>query len=76
MKRTAADGVDIWFWARNDGSVPADVKSGAQSLTPGDSWGTPDASFPTTSCDWASHFSDHRIIFDLTFCVSLKLLSN
>lgn len=76
MKRTNADGVYIWFWARNDASVPAAVKSGAQTLSPDDSWGTPDARFPATSCDWPSHFTHHTIVFDLTFCVSSLVLTS
>ncbi|KAG5651997.1 hypothetical protein H0H81_006649 [Sphagnurus paluster] len=29
--------VKVWFWARNDGTVPADVKNGASSVST-DSW--------------------------------------
>jgi len=30
--------------------------------------GTPTAYFPDTNCDFPSHFSDHNIIINLTFC--------
>ena len=71
LKRTTADGAYVYFWSRNDPSVPAAVKSGEKSISPDDSWGTPAARFPTDSCNWAQHFNSHSIVFDLTFCVSV-----
>ncbi|PFH48249.1 glycoside hydrolase family 16 protein [Amanita thiersii Skay4041] len=59
--------IRVWFWPRNSGSVPAEVKNGASTVNP-DSWGTPTALFPNTSCDLASHFSQNNIIINLTFC--------
>ncbi|ETW76293.1 glycoside hydrolase family 16 protein [Heterobasidion irregulare TC 32-1] len=59
--------IKVWFWARNDGSVPSDVSSGASSVNTGN-WGTPDAYFPNTSCDISSHFGPNNIIINLTFC--------
>lgn len=76
MQRTQADGVYVWFWSRNDNSVPAAVKSADSSLSPDDSWGLPEARFPSTaSCDFSSHFNAHQIVFDLTFCVSPQVHS-
>ncbi|EIM80631.1 endo-beta-glucanase [Stereum hirsutum FP-91666 SS1] len=66
MERTSSF-VKIWFWARHDGSVPSEVSSGAGSINT-DSWGTPDAYFPNTQCNIASHFSASNIIINLTFC--------
>ncbi|KAI0051465.1 glycoside hydrolase family 16 protein [Auriscalpium vulgare] len=66
MERTSSF-VKVWFWARNDGSVPSDVMNGANSVNT-DNWGTPDAYFPNTSCDIASHFQPSNIIINLTFC--------
>ncbi|KAF8873871.1 2 beta-glucan [Infundibulicybe gibba] len=66
VERTTAF-IRVWFWARNDGSVPADVKNGATSVNT-DNWGTPSALFPNTSCDIASHFNQHNIIINLTLC--------
>ncbi|KAI0059352.1 2 beta-glucanase [Artomyces pyxidatus] len=66
MERTSSF-VKVWFWARNDGSVPSDVQSGAGSVDT-DNWGTPDAYFPNTDCDIASHFQASNIIINLTFC--------
>jgi len=66
MERTA-DFVKVWFWARNDASVPAEVSSGSGSIDT-DNWGTPDAFFPNTSCDIDSHFGPANIIINLTFC--------
>ncbi|KAF8057410.1 endo-beta-glucanase [Lyophyllum atratum] len=59
--------IKVWFWARNDGSVPADVKNGASTVNT-DNWGIASAFFPNTSCDIPSHFSQHNIIINLTFC--------
>lgn len=71
MERTQAVGVKVWFWARSDSMVPTGVKNGAASLNPDSTWGEPDAFFPSSSsCDFASQFNAHQIVFDLTFCVS------
>ena len=70
MKRTQSEGVFVWFWARNDSSVPPDIARGALRVTPNESWGLPEARFPTDYCDFATHFDAHQIVFDLTFCVS------
>ncbi|KAA1476410.1 2 beta-glucan [Dentipellis sp. KUC8613] len=59
--------IKVWFWARNAGGIPSDVTSGASSVNT-DNWGTPDAYFPNTDCDFASHFGPHNIIINLTFC--------
>lgn len=69
MTRSSQNGAAVYFWPRNDGSVPADIKSGGNSVNPA-SWGEPEALFPTDSCNWAQHFDAHNIVFDLTFCVS------
>ena len=71
MQKTAEDGISVWFWSRMDSSVPDEVVSGRDSLSPNPSWGLPSAAFPSTSCNYASHFNAHEIIFDLTFCVSV-----
>ncbi|KAI0949203.1 hypothetical protein AcW1_008885 [Taiwanofungus camphoratus] len=76
MERSAQDGIRIWFWARDDTSVPAAVahpsstEVGTATVTPSGSWGEPVASFPMgPNCDYETHFDAHRLIFDLTFCV-------
>lgn len=66
MERTNSF-INIFFWERNDGSVPSDVKSGASSVNTGN-WGTPVANFPDNNCDISSHFAPNNIVFDLTFC--------
>ncbi|EJD03022.1 2 beta-glucans in both donor and acceptor sites of Gh16 Laminarinase 16a [Fomitiporia mediterranea MF3/22] len=68
LKRTNKDGAAVWFWPRNDPKVPNEIKSGAKSVNPGDSWGEPEALFPTDTCNWQQHFDAHNIVFDLTFC--------
>jgi len=68
MKRTQDDGVYTYFWSRNDGSVPHDVATGSPNINP-ENWGIPDVRYPSSdSCDFASHFDAHQIVFDLTFC--------
>ncbi|EJD03023.1 glycoside hydrolase family 16 protein [Fomitiporia mediterranea MF3/22] len=67
LKRTDAAGAAVYFWPRNDPSVPAEVASGAATVNP-DGWGEPEALFPTDTCNWPQFFDAHNIIFDLTFC--------
>ncbi|KAJ7680263.1 glycoside hydrolase family 16 protein [Mycena polygramma] len=65
----ASCGIYVWFWARNDSTVPIEVSQGLSTVNPDQSlWGPPDAAFPTDSCDYRSHFDSHHIVFDLTFC--------
>ncbi|KNZ74687.1 putative glycosidase C21B10.07 [Termitomyces sp. J132] len=59
--------IKVWFWARNDTSVPTDVENGASSVD-SSNWGTPTAYFPNTNCDIASHFDANNIVINLTFC--------
>ncbi|KAJ7111756.1 glycoside hydrolase family 16 protein [Mycena epipterygia] len=66
MERTNSN-ILIWFWSRNDPTVPADVVAGGSTVIT-DNWGTPSASFPSTSCDIADMFTAHNIIINLTFC--------
>jgi len=57
----------VWFWSRNAGNVPADVKAGGASVNTA-GWGTPAASFPNTSCNFPQFFDANNIIINLTFC--------
>jgi hypothetical protein len=57
----------IWFWPRNDPSVPADVVAGGGTVNTGN-WGTPVSYFPNTLCDIPAHFVPHNIVINLTFC--------
>ncbi|KAH9475564.1 putative glycosidase C21B10.07 [Psilocybe cubensis] len=60
--------IKIFFWPRNDDSVPREVSTGARRVNP-DGWGTPAAFFPSTSsCDLAEHFEENNIIINLTLC--------
>ncbi|GLB34452.1 putative glycoside hydrolase family 16 protein [Lyophyllum shimeji] len=59
--------IKVWFWSRNDWSVPADVRNGNDNVNT-DSWGIPSAFFPNDSCDIEQHFNEHNIIINLTFC--------
>ncbi|KAF8188786.1 hypothetical protein K438DRAFT_1593769, partial [Mycena galopus ATCC 62051] len=56
--------ISVWFWARNNPSVPADVRVGGVAVDT-DSWVRNALSlFP---CDIASHFAP-SIIINLTLC--------
>ncbi|EPS99603.1 hypothetical protein FOMPIDRAFT_53115 [Fomitopsis schrenkii] len=56
-------GITVHFFARN--SIPGDITAGAPNPN---AWGTPIASFPSTSCNTTEFFHDHSIIFDTTLC--------
>ncbi|EMD37716.1 glycoside hydrolase family 16 protein [Gelatoporia subvermispora B] len=76
MSRDATNGIQIWYWPRNDKNVPEEVRNpdtpgltSAPIIAPDPSWGPPEATFPTSdTCDYNSHFDAHQMIFDLTFC--------
>jgi hypothetical protein len=69
MERTPAY-IKVWFWSRQDPSVPWDVRNMAQTVVDTNCWGTPVAFFPNTDCDISSKFGDHHVIINLTFCKS------
>ncbi|KAB5592242.1 Endo-1,3(4)-beta-glucanase [Ceratobasidium theobromae] len=66
MERTTTY-IKVWFWPRNSGSVPAQVKNGASSINTS-TWGKPFASFVNTSCNIASKFGPENIIINLALC--------
>lgn len=73
MKRMQASGVAVWFWGRNDWSMPASVRYPSDAIRPDVTWGLPDAIFPSSNnCTFSDHFDAHQIVFDLTFCVSIS----
>lgn len=82
MARTKQDGIRVWFWRRDDPTVPQAVANkgltnfvfgDAPVITPDPSWGTPAAFFPVGDfCDYDGHFDPHIMVFDLTFCVSSR----
>ncbi|CAL1706208.1 unnamed protein product [Somion occarium] len=66
MERTTTF-IKVWFWGRNSGNVPSDVRNGGGSVNT-DAWGTPTAFFPNSQCDINSHFGPNEIVINLTFC--------
>lgn len=74
IERTNAAGISIYFWSRNDKSVPKEVRNFGQTITPSKSWGLPQVRFPTDSCDLSKHLDAHQIIINLSFCVNLLFL--
>ncbi|KIK67120.1 glycoside hydrolase family 16 protein [Collybiopsis luxurians FD-317 M1] len=53
------------------GCVPDEIRNADyKDPIPGadSDWGTPAANFSCETCDYTSHFDNHQLIFDLTFC--------
>ena len=74
VTRSASRGMAVYFWRRYNSNVPPEIQYRSNSLTPNDSWGEPQALFPTDDCDFNSHFQSHNIIMNLSFCVSFLTL--
>jgi hypothetical protein len=67
MERTNS-AIRVWFWARDDPSVPVEVVENTAGVTPAN-WGLPYAAFPTSaSCNIGQEFGPNRIIINLTLC--------
>lgn len=47
----------IWFWGVND--VPASIKNGSPNMA---EFGTPKATFESSSCDMDSFFDEEQMI--------------
>jgi hypothetical protein len=54
--------IKVWFFPR--AAIPQDIENGRPVPS---SWGKPQANL-AGNCDIDSHFSNHEIIFDTTFC--------
>jgi len=62
--------ISVWFWARNDRSVPAAVSGGA-SIISTTGWTTPLAYFPNSStCNLSTNLKNHNIIINTMLCGS------
>lgn len=59
--------IKIWFWGRNDDSVPDEVKSNTGSVSPS-TWPEPTAVFVKDQCDIGAHFGPHNYIINITTC--------
>ncbi|KAL5527089.1 hypothetical protein ACEPAG_5880 [Sanghuangporus baumii] len=59
--------IRVFFWSRNDPSVPHEVSRGSPAVNP-DKWGIPVALFPCDNCDLFKHFGDNNIIINLSLC--------
>jgi len=66
MERTS-NFVNVWFWARNDPLVPAEVANGAGQVNPAH-YGKLYANFVNNNCDIGGHLGPNNIIINLTFC--------
>lgn len=54
--------IRLWFFPRS--AIPADITAGQPDPS---TWGPPMSNFQG-SCDIDTHFVNHEIVFDLTFC--------
>ncbi|KAF8306963.1 glycoside hydrolase family 16 protein [Clavulina sp. PMI_390] len=57
-----SDGIRVWFFHRS--SIPQDIVDSSPKPS---TWGTP-TTYLGNGCDIPSHFSDHQLVFDITFC--------
>ncbi|KZT51853.1 glycoside hydrolase family 16 protein [Calocera cornea HHB12733] len=63
----ADTGVFIWFFPR--GSIPSDLSVSNPNISPNpDNWGTPSASYPSTTCPTSTYFEPQHVIIDITLC--------
>ncbi|KAF9529070.1 hypothetical protein CPB83DRAFT_906319 [Crepidotus variabilis] len=69
MERTSAC-VKIWFWERSNGSVPAEMKNGGNSVNP-DAWGAPFAHMTNEHFYIEKILKAHNLINFLTFYLLL-----
>ncbi|KAJ8468523.1 hypothetical protein ONZ51_g9591 [Trametes cubensis] len=60
-----SSGISIWFWTRKD--VPDSVTNANTTIDPS-SWGTPSASFASSSCDINKFFGPQQMVIDITLC--------
>ncbi|KAF8803218.1 endo-1,3(4)-beta-glucanase [Phlegmacium glaucopus] len=66
MERSDSE-INMWFWPRSGSSIPNDVGGNSDSVNP-QNWETPSASFPSTSCNFGSHFDKQNILISLSLC--------
>ncbi|KAG9314386.1 hypothetical protein JVU11DRAFT_5183 [Chiua virens] len=58
-----ASGIAVWSFYR--AAIPQDI---TQGLPDPSTWGEPVAALPPTHCNILQYFTNHSIIFDITFC--------
>ncbi|KIM56725.1 glycoside hydrolase family 16 protein [Scleroderma citrinum Foug A] len=62
-----ADGINIWFWSRPNVPTPITQATSTSPLDVAD-FGTPHASFPSTTCNISQFFSPQNLVIDTTLC--------
>ncbi|KAF4637866.1 hypothetical protein G7Y89_g211 [Cudoniella acicularis] len=55
----------IQIWNFSPGNIPADLLAGTPDTS---GWGLPAFTTAQGSCDIDSHFQDHKVVIDTTFC--------
>lgn len=67
MRRSATEGISMWFFSRNDPSTPTSIIEGAEHINEAE-LGIPASTFIPTQCEWQKFFKPHKFILNLTFC--------
>ncbi|TKY86166.1 hypothetical protein EX895_004991 [Sporisorium graminicola] len=63
---TTGKGVRVWYFPNNKpSSIPSDLSASSTAVST-DTWPTPNAYLPISSC--YADFAPHKIIFDITLC--------
>lgn len=57
------NGIAVWSFYR--AAIPKDITNGSPNPS---EWGTPSAALSSTQCSIGKYFSNHSIVFDITFC--------
>ncbi|KAH7098296.1 2 beta-glucan [Auriculariales sp. MPI-PUGE-AT-0066] len=61
------DYIKVWFWGRNDGAVPGEVRDNVQGVNP-DTWGQPTALFDSSQCPLNDKFGPNKIVINTSLC--------
>ncbi|OCH86885.1 endo-1,3(4)-beta-glucanase [Obba rivulosa] len=63
--------ISVWFWSRNDRSVPVAVRCGSRIINTASWTSPPIAYFPSSStCDLSANMKNHNIIINTMLCGS------
>ncbi|EMD31034.1 glycoside hydrolase family 16 protein [Gelatoporia subvermispora B] len=68
LERTP-EAISVWFWSRNDKSVPASIKDGSHTIDT-TSWNSPPIAYflSSPSCDLSANMKSHSIIINTMLC--------
>ncbi|OJA18491.1 hypothetical protein AZE42_08011 [Rhizopogon vesiculosus] len=61
-----SSGIFIWFWSRPD--IPASISQSDSASMDISQWGTPHASYFSSTCNISQFFSAQNLVLDITLC--------